>query len=264
MTYPIYQVDAFSKTPFGGNPAAVMQMDSFLSDDVLLKIAKENNLSETAYIVKASQGEAFDYHLRWFTPAVEVDLCGHATLAAAHVVLNITFPHINQVSFQTKSGLLTVTSEGDKLKMDFPIQGPEPCEPHTGLYGIIGQKPKEIYKNNRDHLLVYESQDIVESLRPDFSQLKKLGEEGFVCTAPGNDHDFVSRCFFPAYNIDEDPVTGSAHVLSGPYWASKLGKKNLTACQISERRGSLWLEIKGDRIFISGYACLVMTGVMVL
>ncbi|MGY8986517.1 MAG: PhzF family phenazine biosynthesis protein [Sphingomonadales bacterium] len=264
MKFPIYQVDAFSKIPFGGNAAAVILMDDFLSDDVLLNIAIENNLSETAFVVKAIGSEGFDYHLRWFTPAVEVDLCGHATLASAHVILKILEPGLFQVAFSTRSGILTVSRDGDKLKMDFPVQGPEKCDPHPDLFDIMGETPLEVYRNHRDHLLIYNNEDKVRNLRPNFSSLKTLGQEGFIATAPGDNHDFVSRCFFPGYDLDEDPVTGSAHVLLGPYWAQRLGKNDLTACQISERRGDLWLKIEGDRIFISGYGCLVMTGEMVI
>ncbi len=264
---PIYQVDAFTSQAFGGNPAAVCPLDAFLPDDVLQAIALENNLSETAFIVPLDGAEA-DYHLRWFTPGTEVALCGHATLATAHVVFTHLCPAFKTVRFQTLSGILTVKRLGDRYQMDFPSYPPAPFEAPTGLGAAMGAEPDAVLKSeqgDRDLLLVYPDAATVAALTPDLGALTAYAPFGFIATAPGDgDVDFVSRCFFPNHGLGEDPVTGSAHSVSGPYWAKHLGKVQLYAQQISARRGDLWLDVVGDRILISGYAVEVMRGTFIL
>ena len=264
MDIKIYQVDAFTNHMFGGNPAAVCPLDSWLDDETLLNIAIENNLSETAFIVPMS-GEEFDYQLRWFTPAVEVDLCGHATVATAAVLFEKLGFEGDVIRFKSLSGLLTVTKVDGKYELDFPVLTPEKEQPFEGLADVMGAAPLEFYRGSRDHLLVYPDADTVLNLKPDFTRLKGYGLWGYIATAPGNEgEDFISRCFFPAYNIDEDPVTGSAHCVSGPYWAKRLGKDALFARQRSARGGDLWLKVMGERIKIAGEAVLVMEGTLYL
>ena len=261
---PVYQVDAFTKRAFGGNPAAVCPLDGFPGDGLLQSIALENNLSETAFIVPLGEGGDADYHLRWFTPGVEVALCGHATLATAHVVFTHLRPELDLVRFQTLSGLLTVKREGERYQMDFPCYRPFPYQTPTGLGAAMGADPLSVLKSeqgDRDLLLVYPSAEIVAALEPDLNALKAFAPFGFIATAPGEcETDFVSRCFFPNHGIGEDPVTGSAHCVSGPYWADQLGKTEMFARQISARGGDLWLKYQGDRILISGQAVEVMCG----
>lgn len=263
-TIPIYQVDAFTNRAFGGNPAAVCPLGTFLPDSLMQSIALENNLSETAFIVPMS-GDA-DYHLRWFTPGVEVALCGHATLATAHIVFTHLRPELNIVRFQTLSGLLTVVRDGDWYRMDFPSLPPFPFEAPEGLGAAMGAEPEAVLKSeqgDRDLLLVYADADKVQTLAPDLNALKAFAPYGFIATAPGDEGtDFVSRCFFPNHGIGEDPVTGSAHCVSAPYWAERLGKTQLFAQQISARGGDLWLEVKDDRVLISGQAVQVMQGML--
>ncbi len=264
---PIYQVDAFTNRAFGGNPAAVCTMDEFPGDDLLQLIALENNLSETAYLVPLDGVDA-DYHLRWFTPGTEVALCGHATLAAAHVVFTHLKPELEEVRFQSLSGVLTVNRGGDRYRMDFPSYKPFPYGEADGLGVAMGIEPEAVLKSeegDRDLLLVYKDQATVGALSPDMNALKAFSPFGFIATAPGEgDVDFISRCFFPNHGLGEDPVTGSAHSVSGPYWAEVLCKKQLYARQISERGGDLWLEARGDRIPISGQAVEVMQGTLFL
>jgi PhzF family phenazine biosynthesis protein len=263
MKIPIYQVDAFTNQPFFGNPAAVCPLESWLDDQTLLNIAVENNLSETAFIVK-SQEAGVDYDLRWFTPAIEVDLCGHATLASAKVIFDILEPEKRQITFSCQAGLLVVTKLVNQLVMDFPSRKPLPSGLPSGAFEAIGGNPIDILKGERDHLLVFESAKEVMDLKPNFTALKRCGLYGYIATAPAEDldgdYDFISRCFFPAYNIDEDPVTGSAHCVSAPYWAEQLGKDKLYARQVSPRGGELWLSVENDRVKIAGEAVLVMTG----
>jgi len=268
MKIPIYQVDAFATQPFEGNPAAVCVLDKWLDDRTLLNIAIENNLSETAFIVKADGVPDTDYHLRWFTPAVEVDLCGHATIAAAKVIYDKLGFADPQIRFSSASGPLGVLKMANKLVLDFPSRKPVHVQPPQGSMEAIGARsgavPIDVLKGERDYLYVYDSAEAVKDLKPNFSQLKRCGLYGFIATALGEgysgEYDFVSRGFFPAYNIDEDPVTGSAHCVSGPYWAEKLGKSNLFARQISARGGDLWLTIEQERVKIAGDAVLVLQG----
>lgn len=261
----IHQIDAFTNRIFGGNPAAVCPLKAFFGDEMLQAIALENNLSETAFIVPLS-GEKADYHLRWFTPGVEVALCGHATLAAAHVVFTHLRPLLEVVSFATLSGILTVKRSDDRYCMDFPSYKPLPYRPGTGLGAAMGSEPLAVLKSeqgDRDLLLVYPSEAAVASLEPDLMALRAFAPFGFIATAPGEDGtDFVSRCFFPNHGLAEDPVTGSAHCVSGPFWAEKLGKTALVARQISQRGGDLWLNVTEDRVQISGQAVETMHGTL--
>ena len=257
IRFPIYQIDAFTDRLFGGNPAAVCPLNSWLSDTTMQAIAAENNLSETAFFVPDSD----DYALRWFTPTVEVDLCGHATLASGFVVLRLLEPHRNSVNFHTrKAGTLMVTQRGDMLAMDFPARPAEPCLPPEGLVEALGGKPREVLRA-RDHLLVYESAAEVAALKPDLAALGKVDCWAAIVTAPGDDGiNFVSRFFAPAQGIPEDPVTGSSHTTLTPYWAKRLGKTELEARQLSRRGGALYCTLNGNRVNIAGRAALYLEG----
>jgi predicted PhzF superfamily epimerase YddE/YHI9 len=258
MRLPIYQVDAFAEKLFGGNPAAICPLPQWLPDATMQAIAAENNLAETAFFVR----DGADYALRWFTPAVEVDLCGHATLAAAHIVFSFLEPQRPSVGFRTlKAGALTVTRRGDRLVMDFPSRPAVPTEAPPGLLAAVGGTPREILRA-RDHLLVYASAAEVVALNPDFAALAKIPECWGACaTAPGEDGvDFVSRFFGPAQGVDEDPATGSSHCTLTPYWAKRLGKNELKARQLSRRGGALECTLDGDRVSIAGRAVLYLEG----
>lgn len=255
------QIDAFTRVPFRGNPAAVCPLDSWLPDAVLQAIARENNLSETAFFVPAGDDEA-DFELRWFTPEIEVDLCGHATLAAGHAILSNVRDGGEAVRFSSQSGRLIVTRDGDRLSLDFPARRPSGAIAPARLAEAMGCKPQHILSGGRDYLLVYEDAGEVIDLAPDFATLGTLGMHGFIATARGEDCDFVSRCFFPAYGIDEDPVTGSAHCVSAPFWAERLGKSGLFARQLSARGGELWLQVAEDRVHIAGHCVEVIAGEM--
>jgi len=256
MITPIYQIDAFTRTPFSGNPAAVCPLDTWLDDATMQNIAAENNLAETAFIVPRDEG----YDLRWFTPAVEVDLCGHATLAAAYVVLNHLQPDLDSISFETKSGKLVVTRDGERLSMDFPTRAPTPIPVSDALSDALGLAPSEVHLS-RDVLAVYEDEATVRTLSPDYTRLLALDEGfGVIVTAKGDTVDFVSRFFAPKAGIDEDPVTGSAHCTLVPFWAERLGRSELVAHQISPRGGELHCEHRGERVIISGHCVLFLTG----
>ncbi len=257
QTLAIYQVDAFASRLFTGNPAAVCPLNEWLSDDLLQNIAIENNLSETAFFVP----EAGCFHLRWFTPGTEVDLCGHATLAAAHVLFeHLSYP-FQHIEFQSRSGKLIVSREGDQYILNFPADQAKLIEDTPEWLSYFGVTPQAIYKGKDDFLLVLENQSAIENLKPNFSELRQvIGGRGFIATAPGNEHDFVSRCFYGPAGIDEDPVTGSAHTLMTPYWSSKLGKKTLYAAQLSTRGGALVCTLKGDRVLIKGKGKTYMMG----
>ncbi len=256
MKIPIYQVDAFTLGPFSGNPAAVCPLDTWLDDDTLQGIAAENNLSETAFIVASEAG----YDLRWFTPTVEVDLCGHATLASAYVVLNHLQPDLDSVTFETVSGPLVVTRDGDRLSMDFPARVPTPAGISEALSDALGEPPSEVHLS-RDVLAVYDDEAIVRRLSPDQAGLLSLDEGfGVIVSARGKSVDFVSRFFVPKAGIAEDPVTGSAHCTLVPFWAERLGKSILVAHQVSSRGGELHCEDRGDRVIISGRCTLFLTG----
>ncbi len=260
--YPIYQVDAFTSQTFGGNPAAVVPLDAWLPDDVMQNIAIENNLSETAFFVP----DGDDYFLRWFTPTYEIDLCGHATLATSHVILNELYPDRDTVIFKTNvAGDLTVTKDGDFLKMDFPCRPGEKIDiddvPPIVYESMNSPKPIEAYKA-RDLMLVYDDEDFVRNAKVDFSKLIKY-PDAVIITSKTKDknYDFISRFFCPYdMGIPEDPVTGSAHCTLAPYWSEKLNKVKLSARQVSERGGDLSLELKDDRVYISGETKLYLKG----
>ncbi len=255
MRIPIFQVDAFTSVPFRGNPAAVCPLEQWPADELLQKIAAENNLSETAFFVR--EGERFV--LRWFTPTTEVDLCGHATLASAWVVLERIDPGRDEVIFATRSGELAVRRDGELLSMDFPARPPGPCDVPIELAGALGRTPKEVLAA-RDFLVVYGSEEEVRSLRPDRRRIAALERFAVIATAPGDHSDFVSRFFAPGQGIDEDPVTGSAHCTLVPYWASRLGRSKLHALQVSARGGELFCEMRGDRVAIAGRCAPYLSG----
>lgn len=255
-THDIYQVDAFTSHLFGGNPAAVCILDSWLDAEVMQDIAAENNLSETAFIVQSHSG----YDLRWFTPTIEVDLCGHATLAAGYVVLHLLGLNIDSVSFETVSGTLTVRRDGEWLSMDFPSRAPTLVPAIEALSDALGKAPSEVHMS-RDILALYDDEATVQALSPDFVKLAALEEGlGVVATAQGDTVDFVSRFFAPKAGIAEDPVTGSAHCTLVPFWSERLGKLQLQARQISERGGELLCEHRGDRVIIKGQCRLFLKG----
>ena len=258
-TIPVYQVDAFTDRPFAGNPAAVCLYEDWLPDDVLQSIAAENNLSETAFLVPHLETE--EWELRWMTPRCEVDLCGHATLAAAWVLFEEVQPERSKVVFHTKSGALTVRRRGDGLEMDFPARPPEaaPQVPKALAEGL-GAVPAEVHLGGTHNFLcVFASEADVAALAPDFVRLKEA-RRSVIATAPGARSDFVSRYFAPLVGVDEDPVTGSAHCTLAPYWAERLGKKVLAARQISARGGDLEVEVRGRRVLIRGQAVIVLRG----
>jgi PhzF family phenazine biosynthesis protein len=255
MKLEIFQIDAFATKPFSGNPAAVVPLDAWLPDDVMQAIAMENNLAETAFFVR----EGDSYGLRWFTPTVEMDLCGHATLATAWVIFEILGTDASILKFQTKSGELTVEKEGGKLVLDFPSRPAVVGEAPPGLIEAIGSEPKEVLKS-RDFLLVYETEEQVKAIRPNFEALSKIKTHAVIVTAKGDSSDFVSRFFAPEVGVNEDPVTGSAHCTLIPYWAERLGKNELFARQVSSRGGELFCELAGDRVRMGGNAVLYMKG----
>ena len=258
MRLPLYQIDAFTGELFSGNPAAVCPLESWLPDATMQAIAAENNLAETAFFVP--DGDA--YALRWFTPTVEVDLCGHATLASGFVIMNFLEPERGAVSFRTlKAGTLTVTHDGDLLAMDFPSRPAVPTEAPAGLLDALGGEPSAVLRA-RDYLVVYDSAADVAALAPDFASLAAVNEcWAAIATAPG-DHgtDFVSRFFAPAQGVPEDPVTGSSHCTLTPYWAERLGKQTMEARQLSRRGGALRCTQNGERVTIAGRAVLYLEG----
>jgi PhzF family phenazine biosynthesis protein len=257
MTIPIYQADAFTSQLFGGNPAAICPLTEWLPDEVMQKIAIENNLAETAFFVRNDNG----YALRWFTPEYEIDLCGHATLASAHILFTELGYDKDTIHFETiKAGVLSVKRDGDKYTMDFPSRPPIPIETPNGLLEALGGAgPLGVYRS-RDYFLEYATEEEIQDMAPDFFALSKMDTVGVIVTAPGREVDFVSRFFAPGAGIPEDPVTGSAHCNLIPYWAKKLGKKKLHALQISPRKGELWCELKGDRVLMSGKAVTYLKG----
>ncbi len=257
MKIPFYQVDAFSKKPFGGNPAGVCVLDSWLDIEILQNIAEENNLSETAFLVSTSSG---NYDLKWFTPTVEIDLCGHATLASGFILFKYYNQNISVLNFNTASGMLSVERSGELLSMDFPSRPPVQTEVADTLIEALGAKPMMTLAS-RDLLAVFENEDEIIRLSPDFERLKKIREYfAVIVTAPGDTVDFVSRFFAPNAGVDEDPVTGSAHCTLIPYWAERLNKNTLHASQLSSRKGELFCELIGDRVKISGHAILFAKG----
>ncbi|MFC2069566.1 PhzF family phenazine biosynthesis protein [Chloroflexota bacterium] len=257
MKIPIYQVDAFTSELFSGNPAAVCILDEWLDDERLQAIAAENNLSETAFLLQRN-GE---FEIRWFTPVTEVSLCGHATLASAFVVFNYMEWSEDIIHFQSlKSGTLTVTRNKELLEMDFPAKPPSKQAAPERLSDIFNHSPLEVLGVGEYLLVVFEDEHIVRELKPDFPLLMQIEQRATIVSAPGDECDFVSRFFAPRVGIPEDPVTGSAHCILIPYWASRLSKRKLHAIQVSKRGGELFCEDRGDRVTIAGKAALYLEG----
>lgn len=251
-----FVIDAFAENVFGGNPAGVCVLEKPLDETLMQNIAKENNLSETAFVYK----EKNQYYLRWFTPGGEIDLCGHATLGTAYVIANFVDRNVKVMKFSTKSGILTVEKKGDLFEMDFPSRMPEKIDAIEKVTDVIGVKPLETHLS-RDLVVLLEREEQVKNLKPDFVKMKELNIGlGVVVTAKGQKEDFVSRYFAPELNVNEDPVTGSSHSSLVPFWAERLGKQHLIARQLSERGGVLICENAGERVKISGKAVLYMVG----
>jgi PhzF family phenazine biosynthesis protein len=261
MKIPIYQVDAFTSKVFSGNPAAVCILDEWIDDGILQAIAAENNLSETAYLVQNRNG----FDLRWFTPVTEVALCGHATLASAFVQFFYRKWNEGKIKFQTrKSGELVVTRKGEVLDMDFPARPVHARKHSDALSRALGATPEKVYGSAEDLMAVFESEKTVAEIQPDFAILKQIDCRGVIITAPGDQCDFVSRFFAPRVGVPEDPVTGSAHCVLIPYWATVLGKKELYALQVSRRGGELFCGFAGERVMISGKAALYLAGTITI
>jgi len=260
MELKIFQVDSFTDRVFKGNPAGVIVLNSWIDDHIMQNVAQENNFSETAFAVEKSNNF---YEIRWFTPTLEVDLCGHATLAAARVIFDHYNVHGNELEFYSpKAGPLKVTLSENDLTLDFPVDQPSKESPPNGLYEAIGEAPEECLKGKSDYLLVFKDQATVERLEPNFYLLRYIQARGIICTAPGDDCDFVSRFFAPASGVNEDPVTGSAHTTLTPYWSSKLGKVKMEAKQVSKREGFLTCELKGESVLITGKAVIYFEGLI--
>lgn len=255
MKLSIYQIDAFANQPFEGNPAAVVPLDVWLSDDVMQSIAEENNLAETAFFVPSKKG----FNIRWFTPNKEVKLCGHATLASAFVIFNILGYEADVVEFESLSGVLSVSRNNELLTLNFPSQVPDKCEIPEDIIKGLGRQPLECLRNE-DFVVVFESEKEIASIIPDHNILQRVELRGVIVTSPSQEYDFVARLFAPKYGIPEDPVTGSAFTQLVPYWSDKLGKTQLNAKQISSRGGELFCEYAGDRVLISGKAIKYLEG----
>ena len=258
MHIDIYQIDAFTNTLFGGNPAAVCPLKEWLPDSMLLNIAKENNLAETAYFIHKHDNV---FHLRWFTPEIEIDLCGHATLASAYVILNCLDYDFETVVFKTMSGNLTVSRKEEFLEMDFPSRPPQVSELPEIIKKSLSKQPNKVYKA-RDYLLLYDSENDIKHLKVSASILEgiNLDPGGIIVTAEGNKSDFVSRFFTPGATVFEDPVTGSAHCTLVPFWAERLHKTKFHAFQISERKGELFCKLVDNRVYIKGTAIKYLQG----
>ena len=257
MKLKMYQVDAFANKLFSGNPAAVVILESPLKDDVMQLIAAENNLSETAFVsINESR-----FSIRWFTPSIEVDLCGHATLASARILFEY-YPTLagKEINFDSKSGNLKVTKDGRGLCLNFPADYPIEVESNSLFFEILGIEPLKLLRGKDDYLAVFSNQQQVEEIQPKFSLLKKLDARGLVTSAPGDEVDFVSRCFYPEAGIEEDPVTGSAHTMLTPYWATQLNKNELDAHQLSKRGGKLNCSLANERVLISGDSVIYFEG----
>ena len=260
MKLTIYQADAFAERIFSGNPAAVVPLQKWLPDETMQQIAMENNLSETAFFVPVENG----FHIRWFTPASEVNLCGHATLASAHVL----FHHLNylekEIRFQSRTGELKVKKEEERIVLDFPASEVNETGFPENIEKAFGIKPQKCFKGREDLMFVFVNQEAIENLKPDFHFLKTLEMRGIIATAPSEKFDFVSRFFAPREGIDEDPVTGSAHTMLIPYWAERLDKKKMVAKQISKRGGVLHCKYLGERVEIGGNAVTYLIGEIVI
>ena len=256
MKLPYFEIAAFTSKPFGGNPAGVCLLEKPLSDSLMQKIASENNLAETAFVVP--RDGMFD--IRWFTPVAEIDLCGHATLGSGHVLFNERGLTGDAIRFQSlHSGELRVNREGDRLALDFPVREVKPVQVTKELTEALGAEPAELHEA-RDYLAVFRSAAEVRALIPDFEKILQLPAMGVVATAPGDDCDFVSRFFVPKHGINEDHVTGSTHCNLIPFWATRLGKNKMFARQLSQRGGELYCELRGDRVSIGGYAVTYLIG----
>lgn len=255
MELELFQIDAFSSQPFGGNPAAVCPLSEWLDDSVLQSIASENNLSETAFFVKDSDV----YTIRWFTPTSEIDLCGHATLASGYVLLNFISPDLNEIQFSSQSGSLGVARNGNRYTLNFPARPGRPVDCPTALREALGRAPLETYLA-KSYVAVFDDADLVREITPDILKFTELDSEGVFVTARGKDCDFVSRCFFPRIGIPEDPVTGAAHCTLVPYWANRFQKNSFFCRQLSARGGELWCELQGERVKISGHCALYLRG----
>jgi PhzF family phenazine biosynthesis protein len=263
MKLTIYQVDAFAAKVFSGNPAAVVPLEDWIDEGLMQKIAMENNLSETAFFVKNSSlgNQEGDFHIRWFTPEYEIDLCGHATLASAYVIKNFMEPHLAGISFSTeKAGVLRADAKDGLYTLDFPSRPPVSCEAPPQLLKSLGLSRAVEVLRSRDYFVVLPDEEAVRNLEPDLSIMKELDTIGVIVTAKGKSADAVSRCFYPGAGIPEDPVTGSAHCNIIPYWAAKLNKTKLFCRQLSQRGGELWCELNGDRVLMSGKCSLYMRG----
>ena len=257
MKYKLYQVDAFTDELFRGNPAGVCPLDEWLDDDLLQKIAKENNLSETGFYVKCGN----HYEIRWFTPEVEVDLCGHATLASAFVLFYHEGYIGNRIIFNSpRSGELKVSKKSNCLTLDFPVDELQPIAITEELLNCFDKKPIEAYKGKTDYMLVFEKNSDILDIQPQFEKISKLNVRGVIVTAPSEKVDFVARFFAPQSGINEDPVTGSAYTTLTPYWARKLNKNELSATQLSKRKGKLHCKLLGNRVEIGGQAKLYLKG----
>ena len=259
MSGNIFKVDSFTEKPFAGNPAGVCILAESRDEKWMQSVAREMNLSETAFLRRGTDG----FDLRWFTPTIEVELCGHATLASAHILWETgELAHNEQARFHTKSGLLTAARIDGLIELDFPAQREEPAEAPEGLIEALGVTPRYVGRNVFDYLVEVESQEIVRDCAPDFARLRKIPTRGVAVTAAASSagFDFVSRFFAPALGVDEDPVTGSAHCCLGPYWGAKLGKTEFTAYQSSERGGIIRVRLAGDRVLLGGHAVTILRG----
>lgn len=253
----VFHVDAFTSIPFRGNPAAVCILDEEHDNKWMQAVASEMNLSETAFLLKRSDG----YNLRWFTPVTEVDLCGHATLASAHVLWEKNCLNPDQeVHFYTKSGLLTAHKQGSWIELNFPVQRPRETEPPKDLLEALAVSPLYVGKNAWDYLIEVEHEDILRTIQPDFNTLSRVDMRGVIVTCRATECDFVSRFFAPAVGVNEDPVNGSAHCCLAPYWSNRLKKESFLAYQASLRGGKLKVRIQGERVYISGEAITIFTG----
>lgn len=261
MQIPIFQIDAFTNRVFCGNPAAVCILEQWLPDDTMQNIATENSVAETAFVKPFNDG----YKIRWFTPEIEMDLCGHATLASAHVIVRHMNPTLSSVKFYSKSGILNVNVEGDLLIMDFPSRKPFPSDIPQLILDAIKAEPIEVLKS-RDYVIVFESEEIIQNMKPDQAMLNQINLDpgGISVTAKGKEVDFVSRFFTPQAHIFEDPVTGSAHCSLIPYWSERLNKKSMQALQLSSRVGELMCQDLGERVSISGRSVTYLEGKITL
>lgn len=257
---PLYVFDSFTDRVFAGNPAAVCPLESWLDDDTMRAIAAENNLSETAFFVAENGG----YRLRWFTPAIEIDLCGHATLATAQYLFDEAGYDADAVAFETRSGTLTVSRHDKLLRMDFPARAITPVARESEFAEVFGARPDAVFESTGNYLAVFDSEKTVRGMAPITTDVAALGLLGVIVTAEGDEADFVSRYFAPGAGIAEDPVTGSAHCTLTPYWVQRLGKNPLNAEQVSKRGGQLVCELAGDRVLISGNAVLYARGMIQL